>query len=820
MEDYKKLSIRYLKLNKRRSIVTILGVTTAVMVLYILLNLGWSRLLKERKDLRETQDYEMVLFTETAEQIERITGDDRVRSASVGQYHYDDYYNPKTYKNALYINTENPYRLNKIFNQLCNTYGVEGELNRPIARTYMQGEDGSMTEVIILTSLLVSFIFAIFGVGIVRNSIQLSILEQIKDYGNLRCVGASKGQLKTVVYIEGAILEITGIVIGVLAGTIVSMIIGHLLKWDAGFHFVPIVPLVIAFLGDLFFAMEENCKVIVNMSPISAIRGEYRIRKEKIKVRKQSAFGKIFGIEGDYAYKSIMRNPGRFHRTVWALAIGIGGFVAIAGVGNSMNGFIEKEKEMSKYFHVFYEAAPDALSSISQSADQIKSSLPPAGVLENIANLEEVTEAKRIYGASVFVRDIQAIRERYSQEYLEETAQGSIIQRYYKKYVDSSEKKEWNYGDCIIYMDILAPISCYGYDEEDYQRYQKVLTDGTLDVSENGLVLVNGGNVVTADSEESIAMEFIDVNFTDYKVGDTIDIVDMSKLRSVVNERLEVILQEYEAEKEKLSDGSKADEEASMARQQDELASQYRHQKSQAVFECWQELAEAGEYKTYTIEGIVSEDVNRQCTGNMIFILPLDKYYKFTDTDESMLTGMQYHFDKFSVDKFKRASSYDEIEEDDDGWCNKSFYPELMEWLESMKKGLYGFMLVVIFITMMVSFNIINTSASNLYLRRKEFAQLRVIGISKKHLMKMVLLEGVITAVTANGIGIILGSIISGGVYTFVIRYLIGGLPYRFPFAAVLSGIVISSLITCGSLYVPLKELKQDMASDLSIGGD
>lgn len=172
MENYKRLSIRYLKLNKRRSIVTVLGVATAVMVLYLLLNLGWSRLLKERKNLRQIQDYEVVLFTETGEQIEQITGDDRVKSASVGQYHDDDYYNPKTYQNALYINTKNPYRLKKIFDQLCSTYDVKGELNIPIARTYLQGEDGSLIEVIIPLSLIqYSFPFAAVISGVFISSL-------------------------------------------------------------------------------------------------------------------------------------------------------------------------------------------------------------------------------------------------------------------------------------------------------------------------------------------------------------------------------------------------------------------------------------------------------------------------------------------------------------------------------------------------------------------------------------------------------------------------------------------------------------------------
>ena len=88
------------------------------------------------------------------------------------------------------------------------------------------------------------------------------------------------------------------------------------------------------------------------MTPVSAIRGEYRIRKEKLKVRMKSIFGKLFGVEGDYAYKSIMRNPGRFHKTVWALGIGIAAFIAISGIGSSLNKIIRDEQERYKYYHV------------------------------------------------------------------------------------------------------------------------------------------------------------------------------------------------------------------------------------------------------------------------------------------------------------------------------------------------------------------------------------------------------------------------------------------------------------------------------------
>ncbi|MDE5864872.1 MAG: ABC transporter permease, partial [Lachnospiraceae bacterium] len=511
MNDYKSLAVRYLKMNKRRSIVTVMGVATAVIVLYMLLNLGWSMILHEREKIRQEKDYELVLFTESQSQIQQIMADDRVKSASVGQYYDYDYYEPQMYSNALYINTQSPYHMERILDTLRSTYGVEGKTNYELSILYFQVGNGEPMVLILLIIPLISFVFAIFGVGIVRNSIQLSILEQIKDYGNLRCVGASRGQLKAVVYIEGAILEITGMISGIVIGTIGCMIVGYFLKWDAGFHLLPTIPIVIAFLGDLFFAMEENCKVIVNMTPISAIRGEYRIRKEKIKMRKQSIFGKLFGIEGDYAYKSIMRNPGRFHRTVWAMGIAMAMYIGISGIANSLNHVITDAQEEYKYFQVYFENILEPESAV----DEGKAGLPPSEVLREISDLEETVEAKRIYSSNVMFADIDSYYKHISEDYGTQTMRGSNWIALYEGVKEGKPAR-------LEYF--ISTISCYGYDEEDYARYKTALMDGTLEVSENGLVLVNHGKAMKGDLESAAPIELIgmdytmDVDYTDYKL--------------------------------------------------------------------------------------------------------------------------------------------------------------------------------------------------------------------------------------------------------------------------------------------------------------
>ena len=817
MDNYRQMAVKYLKLNKRRSIVTIIGVAVAVTVLYAILNLGWCRLLQHRKELREEQDYEIVFLTETAEQAEQIMADERVKSASAGQYYDYSYYEPVLYETALYINTHNPYRLEKILKELENAYGVKGKMNIPLAETYLQGENGNLTFVLILYVLLISFIFAIFGVGIVRNAIQLSILEQIKDYGNLRCIGSTKSQMKSVVYIQGAVLELAGNALGILFGFIASLIIGYLLKWEVGFHIIPIIPILIAFLGDLYFAMEENCKVLAGMTPVSAIRGEYRIRKEKFKARKQSIFGKIFGIEGDYAYKSIMRNPGRFHKTVWALGVGMAAIMAVMGAAATANGRIKAVRDMCGYYHVYYGNTVETYDTVSE----VQSRMLPPSAFQAVADLNGVTDAKRIYAAEVYLKDRDANFAHYTEDYLLYTAWGDMRNMIYNNPADEPDGSQYFSG--------IQEIVCYGYDETDFQRYEQALTAGTLDISENGLVLINGGSVCPKIDEEMMdeedidlnELQYMDVEYTDYQVGDTIDIVDMQKYRTMYTEKVEELIAEHDAEIAKLRPLTKEEKNDWKEYQKTphyKLDLKYYEDRRLATEECRKKLIAEGSYKTYTIEGIVSRDVNHYSEGDVMeFVLPLDRYYAFTGMDESAVTGMQYHFEQFSELEF--AMTVNSNSEGRDSLWTVTDYPTLMSWILSLKILLRGILLFVIFVLMMTTFNIINTTASNLHMRRKEFAQLRVIGISKERLMKMVLLEGVITTLTADLIGIVLGTILSFASIGMVVIILLGG-RMHFPFLSAVIGIVVSLLILCGSIYVPLKGLKQDMAADLATGGD
>ena len=142
MDNYRKLAIRYLNMNKRRSAIAIFGAVVTTVILFTFLNVMCGLLEHERKSMREEGDYEMVFFLQSEEQGEQILSDHRVKSAYVGPYYQWSYSTDSdelVHANTLYVNVTQPYRINAIFNDICRDYGVEGEINDWLASLYFQG---------------------------------------------------------------------------------------------------------------------------------------------------------------------------------------------------------------------------------------------------------------------------------------------------------------------------------------------------------------------------------------------------------------------------------------------------------------------------------------------------------------------------------------------------------------------------------------------------------------------------------------------------------------------------------------------------------
>ena len=818
MTDYKKLAAYYLKASKKRCVITIIGVMITVIVLYAGLNIFYSYMLQQQKDVRKEADYEIVFLTDDQETLSQIASDDRVTQAYTGKYAVSEWetvngtdgkYVEKVYDNALYVNTGHPYRMAKIMNEMIEDYGVDAELNWNLSTWYLQDMEEGF-DVILIVVLLIAYIFAIFAVGVIRNTIQMFTLEQVKDYGILRCIGATKGQLSGIIYRMGAMLEIAGLLAGIVMGGIVSMILGFIFKISAGFHIIPMIPILITYLGDMYFVMRENAKLVTKMTPVSAVRGEYRIKKEKLRRRGGGLMGKIFGIEGSYARKSVLRNKGRFIKTVTAMVFSISAIVLICSCWGQLRKYWKSTDE--KFGD--YQINRTSYSSATTSLEEAQSTLPSVEVFRELSRNNSVEESKKVYGCKADLVDTDSYTGKITDEFRTKVTMG----HYYGVYMDklngtgeASDDKDPEVTRSVAET-MVNSTDVIGCDDSDLNHLTKYLTAGTTELSENGILVVAGGSfnswdlMELEDTEDTLYDKSYHFDTYHFELGDTVQLVDFALYQKECLKAKEKIDQEFEKTQKEAGTTGDNDRDGGTVKNAEDRTSvrqeyvEYKKIKDRLIAE--------GHYKTYKVEGIL--DLGAQVFGESSdrqIYMRRDDYFDLTGYGENDIAGMKY---KVNLDSVSASSVTDML-----SYIGDSLYGESMQLCVYLKSFVRYAIAAVLFIFVLSSVNIVNTTAGNLHLRRKEFAQLRVIGMSRKRLLKTVMLEGVMTTVVANVHGFIIGIGLSYGVFMYLNMVIEAGKSIAWWAFGV--GLVASGLIICGSIWLGIRDLPVAMVEDLKL---
>ena len=802
MTDYKKLALYYLKAGKRQCIVTIIGVMITVAVLYTALNFGYSYVLQTRQEVRKEADYEIVFLSDDTEKLAQIAADDQILQAYNGAYTGEEYVSDEerfvevNYKNALYVNVRHPYKMESVMEDMKADYGVDARLNNELAVLYLQDEDGLIGVLLILV-LLIAYIFAIFAVGMIRNTVQMFVLQQVKDYGILRCIGATKGQLNRIIYRIGAGMEVTGIAVGVLLGTIISVILGFLKDVNVGFHIGPAIPILIAYLGDLYFVMQECSKLVTKTSPVSAVRGEYRIKKEKIKVRGNGLMGRLFGVEGAYARKSVLRNSGRFAKTVTAMMLSITAIIICLSTGSMVH---DTKKNINDMYGRYLEENQSP-ASIFNDVEWIQSEdLPSVEEIKENSLHYYVTETKMVYSARGNLVDPETYYGKFNKDYAEQTSLGSYIEAMMQRWRERNTK-EYSEKDDVEYekaVDSLNSsfISIEGCDQNDLDYLSEFIESGTAELDDDGILVVGGGSVMdySGSYDDGVTLYDLGKHFDTYdlQVGDTIQLVDYREYEKRYQAAYEKMMADSILVSPEVDTG---DTYISEERATKEGRSTWREQYVIA------ERIEEGYYRTYTVQGVL--DFGDQLLPDWGDIyMKRDSYFDLTGYGEQDVTGVKYAIDLDSVPVSYFETGIGDITDVLYGYA----------YARNIVRYALAF---AAFIFVLSSVNIINTTAGNLHMRRKELAQLRVIGMSRKRLLKTVMLEGVMTTVVANVFGFIIGVGISYGFFIYLNMVIEVGKSIAWWAFGV--GLAASTLVIFGSIYASLKDLPICIVDDLKL---
>lgn len=247
-------------------------------------------------------------------------------------------------------------------------------------------DKNNLPQVLKLTAIGIVVFAVIFvsSFAMIYNSFALSVGEQIKYLGMLSSVGATRKQKKKTLYFEGAILGGIGIILGIVLGLLTTFIsqsamnakiasimegYNNNIKYSTHISLWVLCLIVILAALTVFVSIISPVQKAARITAIDAIRKTDEI-KRKGKIRTPFIITKLFGFEGDIAFKNLRRN-GRKSRTIIAC------ICICAVLFLSCNYFCETFKEASNLdyeipYQLMYQYSAESKAQLEKARNYLK----------------------------------------------------------------------------------------------------------------------------------------------------------------------------------------------------------------------------------------------------------------------------------------------------------------------------------------------------------------------------------------------------------------------------------------------------------------
>lgn len=183
----------------------------------------------------------------------------------------------------------------------------------------------------------------------------------------------------------------------------------------------------------------------------------------------------------------------------------------------------------------------------------------------------------------------------------------------------------------------------------------------------------------------------------------------------------------------------------------------------------------------------------------------------FTEENFEKLMGKKYGNDVFKI-QMKKDGDIESIRKKLNELLDSGSIEEYVDYLESAEEDrnaaivmsifLYGFVAVISLISCI---NIINTISTNLILRTRELAMLKAVGMSQGSVKKMVALESLYYGIIAAIYGGLSGTGLSFLLYKIVIG--INEIEWIVPWKSIIIACLGATIIALVSGFVPLKRI-------------
>lgn len=628
-------------------------------------------------------------------------------------------------------------------------------------------------------------IVALFSMMIIRNTLMISVVERMRDYGVYRCVGMSRKQLYQLLAVEGLFMSLAAVILGVgIAYGFLQAITPWLnqalalqIPFRFGLYYQAVFYTAVICIAVTLYSLLEPSRQAVSLSPIEAIQNSIVLRSRKGKLRENLAYhkgviwGKIFGISGEYAYKNLKRDRGRFDGLFASLLV----CMTMAGLTESFS-----ESLYATIDNTYQGKKVEYLEAIS----------PDGGYDEKLAQKiqEDLAAMDSVRKTGVIMGGIDL------------------------KIFDPRQKKYFG-EDPVGYMSHNA------YDRRDLLSLKKYLIEGSIDYDamtrENGVLLCDMEYNV---SDVSTDFEQKDIRLTDYQVGDRIvcfSSAGRKKSRQIYDDILQALAEKEgipatrwdavrlwktqeigEPAKSEDSDDllyvcleNRSEEDEGFERYRQEfiqmlgkqgidLSSQINDIKSIGEIEEYMDqwLYDHGETMEYQIVGIISENpfqsqdmvdygiqfvhtVDAMVAEGAVDELGFWGWHIAVNRDPSTISdgALEQYCESNNLGRYSYRYIYEGIEGYD--------MQEYLNMLHTMKVVRTISVLIIASITLICMIEIYNTLCANIALRGKELWMYEVVGMSRRQERWMLLLEHGAAAVTAIPVGYLIARM---GSYYFI----------------------------------------------------
>lgn len=379
MRVLERLTMENLRKNKRRTIVTIVGVTLASALILAVAGMVTSfQQMMVNFAKADTGDYHDMYENVRAEDLKYIAnhmevesvfysepvsakniGDEEIFDLFQSSYLHEPYeqewyekitdLEPKAGKSYnVFVRYRDPTAYTDVEDNILATLMDESGLdinvrtNSELLRYEgMVMSDAALAALYSLAGIVIAII-VVTSIFVIRNSFSISATERAKQFGMLASVGATPRQIRHSVLFEGLVIATVSIPIGILLGVaatailtgVVNLLLDGILFEDVRVAFnMPAWVFLVAILLSLITVLLASLMPAIRagrMSPIEAIRGSQDLKIKAKKLHSPRIVHKVFGIGGVIAYKNIKRSRKKYRTTVASIVLSVATFVGLS----------------------------------------------------------------------------------------------------------------------------------------------------------------------------------------------------------------------------------------------------------------------------------------------------------------------------------------------------------------------------------------------------------------------------------------------------------------------------------------------------------